>query len=492
MLHAGNHSKKFWGEALIAATYVYNRTYHSSIDGIPLTTYNGEKADVSKFRVWGCKALVRISKNKRKKLDKQSKEMMFVGYDSYGWRFYDFYTKSVIISRDAVFFEDEPYNYDYPIEEKLSKDDFIYMEIGKIPVTSPNEEEFPAVLVHDDDEEIQDVPDLVGEDSDDEEDIVLELDSDEDEDDGENLPARKGKLSFSKAMESEMASMYANDVWYLVDPPEDKNVIKSKWCFDLKKNEFGEIIRYKSRLVAKGFTQVHGMDYNEVFAPVAKTESVRIFLALAAQKNLVVHHWDVQTAFLAGELKEEIYMEQPEGYSDNSNKVCRLKKSIYGLKQASRCWNQRLVEFLLKIGFSQLKSDPCIFIRKEEMILIHVDDMMTASISIYKINELFSEFNLVFSVKSVGEISFYLGMRVERTESGFLLSQEAFIKEILMEAGMENSKPMKTPMDDVKPLFIQSDLNLEENFPFRRILGKLIYLTTATRPDIANSVSILS
>ena len=185
-------------------------------------------------------------------------------------------------------------------------------------------------------------------------------------------------------MEKEMESLRTYDVWDLVELPRDRKAVGSKWVYKLKKNADGSVERYKARLVAQGFTQKFGIDYDETFCPVVRFESVRTVIALAVQNGLKLHQMDVATAFLNGELKEEVYMKQPDGFETEGQEhlVCRLKRSIYGLKQSSRCWNSVLDKRLKKMGFVQTDSDPCIYVASEgEMfvIAVHVNDIVLAT-----------------------------------------------------------------------------------------------------------------
>ena len=169
-------------------------------------------------------------------------------------------------------------------------------------------------------------------------------------------------------MEAEFRSLQSNEVWELVETPKDARVVNCKWVFKCKLGEDGLIVRHKARLVPQGYSQRPGLDYEETFSPVARFESVQAVLALAAQMDLKIHQMDVATAFLNGKLQELVYMNQPKGFVENSKEkmVCRLRCSIYGLKQSPRCWNSALDEHLKKIGFVQSNSDPCIYMYQQK------------------------------------------------------------------------------------------------------------------------------
>ena len=168
-------------------------------------------------------------------------------------------------------------------------------------------------------------------------------------------------------MEKEMESLASNDVWDLVKLPESRKAVGSKWVFKLKTGADGSVQRHKARLIAQGFSQKFGFDYDETFSPVIRFESIRMMIALAVQNGLKLHQMDVTTVFLNGELKEEMCMKQPEGFITKGQEhlVCKLKRSIYGLKQSPRCWNSALDCYLKRIGFVQATSDPCLYITSE-------------------------------------------------------------------------------------------------------------------------------
>ncbi|RVE41367.1 hypothetical protein evm_013983 [Chilo suppressalis] len=181
------------------------------------------------------------------------------------------------------------------------------------------------------------------------------------------------------AMKEEFDSLLANKVWRLVDRPTDKHVVKCKWVYKRKHDSSGKYDKYKARLVAKCFTQTNGIDYCETFSPVVWHSTLRLLFSLANEYDLQIDHIDINTAFLNGELKETIYIEQPPGFGVGDDRVCLLLKGIYGLKQASRIWNQKVHTLLSNNGYSQSKCKPCVYIKKYNnnnliMVALYVDD----------------------------------------------------------------------------------------------------------------------
>jgi Reverse transcriptase (RNA-dependent DNA polymerase) len=281
----------------------------------------------------------------------------------------------------------------------------------------------------------------------------------------------------------------------LEDLPSNRKSIGSKWVFKLKFNETGKVVRYKARLVAQGFTQKYGIDYDEIFAPVARSETLRLLLSVAGKKNYHVYHYDVKTAFLNGHLKEEIYLRQPQGFKIN-DKVLKLNKSLYGLKQAARVWNQTFHDKLLKIGFVQNETDKCLYVLREQeklcYLLVHVDDILLVSNDLTLLNFCSEKIGKQFEIKNLGNVKHYLGMDVLRDSEGhFKIAQSSYIDKIVEEAGLSDAKASNYPLD-IGYFKISDSKSLVDNNEYRKLVGMLLYLATHSRPDISASVAILS
>ncbi|KAJ9542807.1 hypothetical protein OSB04_029313 [Centaurea solstitialis] len=254
------------------------------------------------------------------------------------------------------------------------------------------------------------------------------------------------------AMQEELLQFKRNKVYRLVPRPQDKSIIKTKWIFRNKKDESGLIVRNKARLVAKGYSQQEGIDYDETFAPVARIESIRIFLAYAAHKNIKVFQMDVKSAFLNGVLHEEVYIEQPEGFVDPDfpDHVCILDKELYGLKQAPRAWHETLTNHLLSKGFKRGTIDTTLFLKKEGddllLVQIYVDDIIFGSTN----PELCTKFSKImeteFEMSMMGELNFFLGIQVKQNPDGIFINQSKYIKDMLKKFHMTDCSPLKTPM----------------------------------------------
>lgn len=283
-----------------------------------------------------------------------------------------------------------------------------------------------------------------------------------------------------------------------------KKPIKSKWVFAVKTNSDGEVMRYKARLVAKGFSQMPGIDFDETFAPVVKYTSIRFCLAIAAVLDLEITQMDVVTAFLYGDLKENVYMEQPEFFNNGTPKVCKLEKSIYGLKQASRNWNELLNQTLLNFGLTRSNTDQCIYFLIKNgnvlIVLIYVDDFLIMFNNKRLEAELKSTLSSKFRMKYLGEVSTILGMRISRDRSKKTISidQTKYIYAILNKFGMSNCHPVNSPLDINQKLSSEMCAKDEvekhemSKIPYREAIGCLMYIAHVTRPDINFSINLLS
>ncbi|GKC03677.1 retrovirus-related pol polyprotein from transposon TNT 1-94 [Tanacetum coccineum] len=296
-----------------------------------------------------------------------------------------------------------------------------------------------------------------------------------------------------EAMQEELHEFERLEVWELVPPLDKVMVITLKWIYKVKLDELGGILKNKARLVARGYRQEEGIDFEESFAPVARLEAVRIFLAFAAHMNMIVYQMDVKTAFLNGILREEVYVSQPDRFvdPDNPNHVYRLKKALYGLKQAPRAWYDLLSSFLLSQGFSKGTVDPTLFIsRKGKDILlvqIYVDDIIFASTT----TELCDKFSKImcskFKMSMMGKISFFLGLQISQSPRGIFLNQSKYALESLKKYGMESCDPVDTLMVEKSKLDEDTQGKAVDPTHYRGMVGTLMYLTSS-RPDLVYDV----
>ncbi len=305
------------------------------------------------------------------------------------------------------------------------------------------------------------------------------------------------KDKWTEAMKKEMDSIYSNDVWDLVKPLKDHKVIGSKWVFKRKTNADGSLERYKARLVAQGFSQQLGLDYDETFSPVIRFESLRGLIVIAVQKDLKLHQLDVTAAFLNGVLQEDVYMEQPEGFvvEGKESLVCKLKHSLYGLKQSPRCWNSALDTHLKSIGFVQSSNDPCIYTATEGepfIMGVYVDDIVLASNSSEKVQEMKDALAQKITIRDLGELKYFLGVQItqDASKNQVWIGQPTFTELLLSKYGLSEAKPTKTPVNvGSKLLKATEDSELADQRLYQSAVGSLLYLATRTRPDIAYAVN---
>ena len=304
-------------------------------------------------------------------------------------------------------------------------------------------------------------------------------------------------LMGKEAIKSEIDSILHNHTWELVDLPSGCKPLSSKWIFKRKRKVDGSIDKYKARLGIKGFRQTEGLDYFDTYSSVTRINSIRMVLAIAALKDLEVHQMDVKTAFLNGDLNEEIYMEQPEGFSalGQEMKVCRLVKSLYGLKQAPKQWHEKFDNVMLSRGFKINECDKCVYVKDDEhgyvIVCLYVDDMLIVGNDDKMITSTKNMLNSRFDMKDMGFSNIILGIKIKRTSDGLVLSKSHYIDNILGKFDKDNSGITRTPVD-VTLHFSKNKGESVAQVEHSRVIGSLMYLMSCTRPDIAYAVNKLS
>lgn len=319
--------------------------------------------------------------------------------------------------------------------------------------------------------------------------------------DHQSLPSTvrqaKKDLNWRNAMKAEYEALIRNKTWELVPKTSHQNVVGCKWIFRIKYKVNGELDKYKARLVAKGFTQRPGIDFNSTFSPVVKPATVRLVLSIACQRQWGLHQLDVNNAFLQGQLEDEVYMQQPQGFESTTypNYVCKLRKAIYGLKQAPRAWFLSLSSFLLSYGFLGSKSDSSLFIYSKAgvlmYLLVYVDDIIVTGNNSMAVKRMIEALAVRFSIKDMGRLHFFLGVEVVHKPDGLVLTQSKYISEILKKYNMHESKGVLSPMSSSLMLQVSDGSAPADTKQYREILGKLQYLSF-TRPDISFTVNKLS
>jgi len=509
MLHASGLPKELWAEACNTAVYILNRTGPTPVEGkTPLELWTGRSCEtLSQLRVFGTECYVHTPKQKRHKWDPKSELGRLVGYvgETDGYRIWMPKERKIALSRDVLF---------KPEVTCSSCSDIIQNESTcPTPHVAPAADLQISQIYEDNDgnsmsmsggsnesNQETDVPDCKskrerkqpewmtsGE-------FVCLVDGGQGNYSLNPISYAEAMLSnekkqWLKAMHEELESLKENETWELVTRPINAKVIQNRWVMRVKMSSDGSA-HFKARLVAKGYVQKQGIDYDETFSPVARYDTVRTLLAVAASNNMKLKQFDVKTAFLYGELEEEVYLEQPEGFDDGSGRVCRLKRSLYGLKQAPRCWNKRLITFMKKAGLKNSTADPCLFYRTNKgsslYVAIYVDDGLIVGNKDEEIEGFLKLLQEEFKITS-GSLENFLGMQIKcESDGSIFLSQEAYTNKILKRFNMADANGVSTPAsreesDNMK--------DVSGKVPYREAVGSLMYLMVATRPDIAFAVN---
>lgn len=533
--------KPYWGEAINTAIYLKNRSPTVAVKGaLPEELWTGSKVNLQHLKVFGCRTYSHIPKKFRRKFDVKSKPMIMVGYceNSKGYRLADPDQPGKIEkARDVIFLEHVMHNIKNSVLHDNYRSD-IQLEESQVetPIQSVPNLYSNAESIEDTNGPLDTSDDALSDDivsgSDIEShDAEHETDMSQNSARTKQHPLRERKppnwltkdyvyhltdinldevpnniqeaLNGSKrkywvnAIKEEYNSLIKNNVWELVDRPTDVNIVSCKWVFKIKKDIQGNE-RHKARLVARGFSQSYGFDYFETFSPVARISTIRLLIALSAQLNLLIEHFDVVTAFLHGDLSEKVYMSLPEGFDsqDKTGKICLLKKAIYGLKQSSRAWNSKVNNVLLDIGYKKSKNEPCLFynINKDSIVIIilYVDDFFVFHNNCAKKEILFNKLKEKFHIKDLGNAQQILGMKIYRENGKIYLNQCEYIASFLKKFGFLDAKGVSTPLEHNLHFKKCSDDLSDLSVPYQNVIGCLMYLAVTTRPDIAHTVSVLS
>ncbi|KAL5740032.1 hypothetical protein ACOSQ2_029212 [Xanthoceras sorbifolium] len=509
-LHAGL-PKMLWAEAVSTAAYLINRGPSVPLDGgIPEEVWSGKEVNISHLRVFGCISYVHIDSAERSKLDAKSNKCVFVGYggDEFGYRFWDYENRKIVRSRDVIFNENLMYKDRSIAELSSSTTEAETKEFAEFEEISGSDVQISPETVQEEPSAPElrrssRVPKPIQRYSPSLHYLLL-TDSGEPECYDEAMQV-EDSVKWESAMRDEMDSLMSNQTWELAELPPGKKALHNKWVFRIKEEHNGNK-RYKARMVVKGFQQKEGIDYNKIFSPVVKLTTIRLVLKIVAAENLHLEQLDVKTAFLHGDLEEEIYMRQPEGFKEagKENLVCRLKKSLYGLKQAPRQWYKKFDSFMSSSGFTRCQADHCCYIKRFDnsfiILLLYVDDMLVAGSDMQEIMNLKRELSKQFAMKDLGAAKQILGMRIKRdTKSGtLLLSQAEYIKKVLSRFNMQDAKPVSTPLGIHFRLSKEQSPKTEEErthmakVPYASAIGSLMYAMVCTRPDIAQAVGAVS
>ena len=306
---------------------------------------------------------------------------------------------------------------------------------------------------------------------------------------------------WQEAMNTEMEAQKRMGTYEEVMPPPGANILDCRWVYAEKRGLDGKGIIYKARVVAKGYTQIPGVDYDETYAPTMHKSTFRTLLALAAYHDMEIHQMDVKAAFLHGELKETIFMHPPNGFPTKTpGHVWRLKKSLYGLKQAARAWHAKVDEGLGKLGFTPTSSDPSVYIKRVKgelpcIVATHVDDSPQIVKGTSALNNIKSHLADIFEMKDLGEVHWFLGLEItrDRPRRTIALLAERYTLDILNRFNMLDARPVSTPMAATLKLErLEAPSDPQTQKLYQQMLGCLMYAMVCTRPDLAYSVGALA
>jgi hypothetical protein len=549
MLFTNELPKRLWAEAVNTATYLMNRVPNRQETTVtPYEQWHGTKPDLGHLRIFGSVAYAHIPHQLRRKLDPTGKRVIFVGYTTSNklFRVYDPERREVEVVRDLKFEENIPMKLVYRNE----------VWVPEVERPSRQNQETHHLSEQEGDDRLEESDYESNYESAEGEPQATERNYSASEDEYDllqtqpepqeaplkrgpgrpkgaknkvrapsspiqyNLRIRTPRLAMSatldpqtyqdakeseeskewhKAIQEEINALNKNHTWTLVDKiPAGRKTIKSRWVFKKKLNPDGTLDKFKARLCAKGFTQRNGIDYQETFAPVARYESIRTLLAITAKHDLEMVQFDIKTAFLYGKLKEEIYIELPEGFPE-PRPICKLNEGLYGLKQSPKCWNDTFNGFLESYGLSRSDNDPCVYFsqgRHGIIILgLYVDDGLLCCSSEKTMEDVIGKLQRQFEV-TIEQPKCFIGLEIIRDQSrGTIeISQRAYLEKVLEKFNMQDCAPVASPGDHSLKLSTDHCPKTTEEkeemkrIPYRQAIGSLMFAGVCTRPDILYEV----
>jgi transposase InsO family protein len=546
MLHHFSLPDTLWEFAMEAAAYTRNRVVAVFEEKTPFELFFGQPPQLSNLRIFGCFASVLIPKKKRDKFDPVNETGIFVGYLSHprAWKILVLCDGRPIVRESCNVQFDESRTDPKTVAALLGHSGTKVQDPGAeyvdiiLPATSRRTQHLAAPADPSSDDLSRDSAEEIASESLEatSEEEVLAVDAQDSAPSSRRYPARERRMPedpyaahinvalvgqeipsslaaakksrewplWREAVNDELASIFEKGTYTPVpldELPVGKQAIPTKWVFDLKTDSHGNIERYKARLVVKGFHQVYGIDFEDTFAPTVQTASINFLLAFSAEHMLAIRQLDVKTAFLNGELAEEVYVKVPPGISAGSQ-VWRLNKALYGLRQAAKVWFDKWTEAMIQMGFVPAQADPCLYVKRAEepiFIALYVDDVLFFG-SKGAIEKEAAQVRQMFETKDLGYLEpnsakKFLGMELRRVNSaefcGITLTQTQYTTNVLKRFGMEKANPAPSPMNPGTRLRKEGTPLPQEN-EYAAIVGSLLYLSVHTRPDITFAVSTLS
>ena len=522
MLVQSELSKTLWGQAALSSVFILNRLPTSSNPGLctPFEMAYGYPPDLSGIRVWGSKCYAFEDDNPA--LANRAIECRligFVGEDIHAYRLLNSSTGRALTRYNVIFDESSVIksstasleSFDFgDISDDLDSSEEVSLPpstTAPAPAPAPTPAPSPAPAVRRSSRpsvprqlydpsgnavevEIEDIMAILG-------DCYATTDAVEPRTYAQAINS-EDSAKWIAAMGEEISALVSNDTWQLTPLPDGANLLKGGWVFKIKRNESGEITRYKARFVAKGYTQEHGVDFFETFAPVAKIQTIRLLFFIAVQHDVEICQFDIPNAYVKAPVEEDIFIEQPKGFIDENNPelVLKLKKALYGTKQAGRNWNKELTDFVISLGFQQSSSDPCLFYMALGngfmLIAVYVDDIISMSTLPAEMERILKAISEKFSITNLGFPKWFLGIKITKTDNGnIILDQSRAVMDLLGKFNLSNCSVVSFPISAKTHL---AKLTVDEactTEPYRSLVGSLMYLMTSTRLDLAVAVSTL-
>ena len=481
MLIDANLPDFLWGEAVQAFVFLRNRSSTTTTPTPQTTPYEaflGHKPDVSMLRVYGCIAYAHSPSTHTSKLDARGIKCQLVGYGQENgqkaWRLYNLQKRNILVSRDVYFDEHNTVQPTQNITPRIPRPKENPPK-RNAPTNQPPIRRSARIAA-------RKVTELA----------IMTLDG---EPEGYRELVKVSETErklWEEAMKRELTSLEENCTWEIVDQPNNANLVDSKWVFKIKRRADGTIDKYKARLVARGFTQTYGIDFDQTYAPVAKLKSIRILVAFALHRNWNLYAIDIVTAYLNSHLQHSVYMLPPDGLHPNlpANKVLLLRKGLYGLRQGAYEWHETLDGEMLQLGMKPLEADSCVYIDEEGelVVLVYVDDMIVTGTE-DKCRNFKQQLQAKFKANDLGQLTWYMGIEFLHHTNGIALSQRGYIQKALKRFGLHDANPSDTPASTTVDL-VPANANdaLVNKTVYQQMVGTLIWLTQGTRPDIANAV----
>lgn len=479
--------KSFWGEAVLAAVYLTNRTPTSTLpnDCTPAEIWYGYKPDMNKIKLFGCDAYAHIPEEDRSgKFAERSRKCIFIGYCDNGYRLWDPLKRVVFTSRSVKF--DETCEGESPVHVMRHRG------VEEQTITEPVKIE-PEVILPDNNQENKirrssrdrRMPSYL---DDYEVGMMMALSAG-------CLPSEIPKNyteavsmgnGWKEAIDKELLAIENNGTWNLVEPKPDDVIVDSRWVF-VEKNVDGQLVK-RARLVARGYQQP-ALDNEDVYAPVARLTTLRVLLAIAVDRDMDIHQLDVKSAFLKSPVSSDVFLKPPDGLKVKPGVVCKLVKALYGLRESPKCWNTTINNHLCNLGFKRSKVDPCLYFNGKTYVLIWVDDIFVISICKDDVKSLKSNLMKILELSDLSNDTkiVFLGLEIERKDTILSVSQKNLIKKIVNRFNMVNCKISKIPMEP--KLNLEKGAQADFKVPYKEVLGSLMYLMLGTRPDLCFTVS---